>query len=346
MPAIKRFAAKNKARLSAGASLLFGLAATILLLFFVDLDQIVAQLRQADWRYLLAACAALTFGYLVYALRWHLLLAHRPGFSETFHASNLGNLLNMLLPLRPGEATRIVAITRSGAARTGEAASSIIIERLLENIVRIAAVCGALLFGLGLQFSGATLLGLILFLLASLLVLLWAVRRQETLVKRLPPLLGRFPYLSEAGARATLSELFAALQHMASPPSLATGLFTSVLAWALFFGYHYLVLLALDVSLTTEQMLLLTFGSLAMVPPSAPTLPGIFHAQIVIPFAALGFASSDLTAYSIVLFAFETLWIVAFGVLAMVSSGSLYSISLRTRRLIPAPAEAHSEIGD
>jgi hypothetical protein len=133
---------------------------------------------------------------------------------------------------------------------------------------------------------------------------------------------------------------------MASPPSLATGLFTSVLAWALFFGYHYLVLLALDVSLTTEQMLLLTFGSLAMVPPSAPTLPGIFHAQIVIPFAALGFASSDLTAYSIVLFAFETLWIVAFGVLAMASSGSLYSISLRTRRLIPAPAEAHSEIGD
>jgi hypothetical protein len=337
MPAIKRFAAENKARLSAGASLLFGLAATIVLLFFVDLDQIVAQLRQADWRYLLAACASLTIGYLVYALRWHLLLAHRPGFSETFHASNLGNLLNMLLPLRPGEATRIVAITRSGAARTGEAASSIIIERLLENIVRIAAVCGALLFGLGLEFSGATLLGLILFLLASLLVLLWAVRRQKTILKRLPPLLGRLPYLSEEGTRSTLSELFEALQHTASPRSLATGLFTSFLAWAFFFGYHYLVLLALDLSFTHEQMLLLTFGSLAMVPPSAPTLPGIFHAQIVIPFAALGLASSDLTAYSIVLFAFETLWIVAFGALALVRSGTVYGSLFTRKRLIPLP---------
>ena len=346
MYAIKKFAADHSTQLSASVSILFGLAATILLLFFVDLDQIVQQLHEADWRYLALACLLLTVGYLLYALRWHLLLKHRPAYGETFHASTLGNLLNMLLPMRPGEAARIYAINRTGTAGIGEVTSSIIIERLLENIVRIAALCGALLFGFGLKFSGATLLGLVLFMLASLLVLVWMTRRQESILARWPVLLGRLPYLSEDSLRHTLAELFTAMQHMASPRSLGIGLLTSFLTWSFFFGYHYLVLLALNLHLAPEQMMLLTFGSLAIVPPSAPTLPGIFHAQVVLPFAALGIAGSDLTAYAIVLYALETVWIVAFGAWALIRSGSPLGDLFKRSKLTPLPVEVNISSGD
>jgi hypothetical protein len=59
-------------------------------------------------------------------------------------------------------------------------------------------------------------------------------------------------------------------------------------------------------------------GALALSPPSAPTQPGIFHASIVVPLAAVGYDAGALTAYAVILHLLEMFWMIglaAFGLL-------------------------------
>jgi uncharacterized membrane protein YbhN (UPF0104 family) len=63
--------------------LLLALAVTLVIggifFWFVDLDQVIEQLRLADWRLLAAGVGALVVGYVLLAVRWRYLLGNRPG---------------------------------------------------------------------------------------------------------------------------------------------------------------------------------------------------------------------------------------------------------------------------
>ena len=93
-------------------------------------------------------------------------------------------------------------------------------------------------------------------------------------------------------------------------------------------------------------MLALSLGALMMIPPSSPALPGVFHAQIVLPFAALGISSSYLTAYAIVLHALEAGMILSLGVLALLFSGISMGDLLIRRSIAPAPVITRQYSGD
>jgi hypothetical protein len=331
----------GKARISIGFTLLLGIVITLLFFLFVDIEEVGSQLRQADPGYLGLATLLLLAGYVVYALRWQLLLHRIPSLLDTFHASNLGHLLNMLLPLRPGEPLRIVALNRSSGAGVGQLTSSVVIERMLETVLRLAAFGGMLVIGFGFTNSPGILAGLGVFLLVALLVIVGMVKQREKILKYLPPYLGRIPRLSQEQARRSLAELLDALVAMSSPRSLAFGLLTSTLAAGFFLGYHYFALLALDFPLTQSQLLALSLGVLLISPPSAPTLPGIYHAQFIV-FAALGISASYLAASAIVLHALQTVALVVLGSWAMYKTGSSLGHLIRRKVPVPVPVEVDS----
>ncbi len=339
--------ATGSTRLSLGFSLLFVVVIVLLSLYFIDFREVGLQLRQADTRYLALAGLMLLGGFAIYSLRWRNLLKRQTSIAETFHATNLGNLVNMILPMNPGDALRIWFVNSSSAIGVGQGTSSIVIERLFENIMRLLALSGMLVLGMG--FINSTLsvvIGLVIFLGVILTVLIWMIKNRQRVLQSWPRFLGRLPRLKQESVHQMLADLLDSLVAMSSPRQIAAATLSSFLAWGLFFGFHYFTLQALNISISQQQMLALSLGALMMIPPSSPALPGVFHAQIVLPFAALGISSSYLTAYAIVLHALEAGMILSLGVLALLFSGISMGDLFNHRSIAPAPVIARQYSGD
>lgn len=308
-----------------------GLAIVIILLFIflVDLQEVARQLRQANKGYLLAASIPLAVGLIAYAGRWWIVLAQKPTWRAVFHAGNIGHMVNCFIPLRAGEAARILAIGQSKAVSITEATSSVVVERLLEQLMRLLTIGLAIALGAGLEIE-SVLIGL-LFLLVSLALLIWFVNRRETVLTYWPPVLARLPRLTEKQAHHILQGLQDGLAVVAAPRQLAAALSWSLLTWLSFGLFHYLIFIALDLNLPASQALVISLAALALAPPSAPTQPGIYHASIVAPLVILGFNRDALTAYAIILHAIQLVWMSALGIWGLSQTG------LSFRELLPTP---------
>jgi hypothetical protein len=132
----------------------------------------------------------------------------------------------------------------------------------------------------------------------------------------------KLPRITEESARQSISDLLENLGAVSKPRQFVRILFLSLLSWFLFWCFFYVTFLALDTSLPPDQQLALSSAALALSPPSAPTQPGIFHASIVVPLAAIGFDIETLTAYAVLLHILEMFWVVGFAIWGLIATGS------------------------
>ncbi|MFZ1269309.1 MAG: lysylphosphatidylglycerol synthase domain-containing protein, partial [Anaerolineae bacterium] len=102
----------------------------IVILFprFVDMPAAARALQQADLRYGALASLAFIAGLAAYAQRWRVLLAGQPSLGAAFQAANVGHALNILLPLRAGEAARIALLGRTTGLPLAEITASVVVE--------------------------------------------------------------------------------------------------------------------------------------------------------------------------------------------------------------------------
>jgi uncharacterized protein (TIRG00374 family) len=302
------------------------MVAAIVLIFlffvvFVDLAAVAQQLTTSDPWGLLAASAFLVAGLLAYAVRWRYLLANQPALSHTFHAANVGHGVNILIPARLGEAARIGAMASGEAVSVAQATSSFVVERLFEQLMRFFALAAAIAFGAGLEISPAAATSGIALLALSMVGIFWLLRHREAALARAPIWLAKLPKLSEAGARSRLAEFLDTLAQISTLNRLAVALLWSLIPWLLFWGFFYTALIALSESFPAGDRMAVSLGALALSPPSAPTQPGLFHASVVAPLAVVGYSSTSLTAYAVILHLLEMLWMLGFGVLGLARTG-------------------------
>ena len=290
-------------------------------IWFVDFGAVVRVLGTADLTLLLLASLALVAGMLAYAWRWQVLLAYKPGLLHTFHASNLGHAGNILIPGRAGEPARIVMMGQEPSVSLTTATSSFVVERLFEQIMRLLALGGAVVYGVDLEVKAGAVVGGLAFLATAFGGIAWLVRHQETVLRHGPQLLARIPRLSEARARESLADLLANLAAVSEWRQLTAVSLSSLLAWACFWGFFYITLLALGEGFAPEQRLAVSLGALALSPPSAATQPGLFHASVVAPLTAVGFQSETLTAYAILLHILEMIWMIGLALWGFLQTG-------------------------
>lgn len=303
--------------------LTFIFIAVILAVFIalVDVRQVWASLRAANWLLVLGAALALLVGQAAYATRWRLLLADKPRWLATFHAANVGQAVNILTRL--GEPARIVVLGRARSAHIplAEITSSVIVERLFEQVMRLLALGGAVVFGAGLQPSPGTVGGAVAFVALAFGLMLWLIRHQTAVLEHGPRWLARLPRVQEENARRTLANLLNGLSAVASPRRLALALWWSLISWSAFWAFHVLALMALPTA-PREQWLSISLGALALAPPSAPTLPGLYHGSIVAPLSVVGFDGALLTSYAVILHALQMVLLIGLGVWGVNQSGA------------------------
>ncbi len=301
---------------------LIGIIALIIVMFalFVDLKAVARQLRTADLNLILFACLFFLVGLFTFAIRWRILLNNKPSLLKTFHASNMGHAGNIILPARAGEAIRIVVMGRNDSVSTTEATSSFLVERLFEQIMRLAALIGAVVYGVGIAISVESVVGGLIFILLAFGGIAWLVNHQEQVLAKGPGWLARLPRVSEERARESLVDFLSNLNAVSTPGRLAIVLFWSIVPWLCFWGFFYLTLLALNVGFAPGDRLAISLGAIALSPPSAPTQPGIFHASLVAPIAAVGYQAESLTAYAVVIHMIEMVGMIG---LALIGVGHL-----------------------
>ncbi|MFN2141360.1 MAG: lysylphosphatidylglycerol synthase transmembrane domain-containing protein [Candidatus Promineifilaceae bacterium] len=282
----------------------------VVFLLLVDMQEVLNELETADPVMLLLGSAAFIAGLAAFAARWRALLNYEPSFIFTFHASNMGQAGNILLPARAGEAIRILVMGTDEEVSLAEATASFVVERLFEQVMRLLAILAAVLVGVGLKTSLKALIGGVVFVIAGFAVVLWLVNHPDFTLQKGAWLLSKIPRVSEERARQATADLLQNLSNITHPRRFAVVFGWSLVSSSLFWLFFFLTLRALDTGLPLQEQIAVSLGALALSPPSAATQPGLFHASVVAPLAAVGFDAELVTAYAVLLHIIEMVWLI------------------------------------
>ena len=284
-----------------------------LFFWFVDLNQVIVRLRLADWRFLVASMIALVVSYILLAIRWRYLLGNQPGFIPSFHSVNISNLVNSLTPI-PEIALRVLITGQGSGMSVPGATSGILVERSLEQVMRVLAFLIAILTGYVLAINSSSILvnaGLIVGFLIMMALLL---RNAERFVSWIKSQLGRFPRLDQPRVENVLNDMQTGLKLAGGPKQLTIGWLMSFAIWGAFFIFAYLVLVGLNINLPVPQLLAISLVTLAVAPPSAPGTPGLYQATIVGALSLIaGFDLALMTTYAIMIHILQVLPLLILG---------------------------------
>lgn len=315
-------------RLYSGRFLQIALVALVIIaagLFatFIDFQKVWLEIRAANYWYLAAASVALLLCLTTYAVRWRVLLDKKPDFLTTFHTANVGHGVNTVIPMRAGEVTRIMIMggnVESGVTLT-EAASSYVVERMFEQVMRIVALGAAVMLGAGGLLTERAVVAVLAPLGIAFVALLWLYSNQNKVLARWPQVIAKLPYITEGMAYHSLAGFFYNLNAVSSPRRLVTVFVLTGITWFWGAAYHVLVLASIGHMIPLDSWLPVALAALAFSPPTATTQPIIFQSIIVAPLTLAGYDQSDMFTYAILLNASQMVWMLLLGLWGLTRVG-------------------------
>lgn len=250
---------------------------------FADLGTALAGARLGR---LLPAALFLAASFGARAWRWDLLMGS-PSFATTFHAMNIGYLLNIVLPLRLGEVGRAVVIAARTPIPVARAFSSVVVERLLDlgGVVALFGLVAAVVpvppaFASAAAGAGA----FALLVLAATGLMLWQSARAELLLGALLQRVTRHPepWLQR------FRDLCGGFRAVGSARRVLLVLALTVVIWATAIAFSALLLGAFLAPRIDQASLVVVTANLGGALPSAPgglgIVQGFATSALVLPF--------------------------------------------------------------
>jgi glycosyltransferase 2 family protein len=262
----------------------------------VDPQAFLRSFEASDWWYLLPSGAALAAAVAIRCLRWWLLFAagRRPPLRAVGRAFLIGHLFNSLLPARPGELARALALKREAQTPVAEALATTAAERVYDVLVLVAFLLCAAPF---LPESSHVRTATIAFGAVTAVALAAAVAlgRSGT---RLERAVSRVPGLSLETARRVGSGLVSLRERRLAAVALvltaASWLLLALSAWALLSAFHLRLGLG-------GAALIVAAANLALLIPASPGGVGVFEAATVGVLAGFSVNRSESLSYAVAL---------------------------------------------
>ena len=109
-------------------------------------DEVWDALQEANIWWVVPSFAVLAVAVAIRALRWQLLFRRetRPPYGATAASTIVGLAVNSLLPLRAGEAARVIALNRAAGTSPVESAATVALERILDVFCLLLLLLAAL----------------------------------------------------------------------------------------------------------------------------------------------------------------------------------------------------------
>lgn len=266
-----------------GVEVIVTAVALTLLFRGLHLGETAAAFRHANYWLLAPAVGFLLLDLQLRAVRWRLLLLPQRGMrhANLFGATNVGYLVNDVLPFRVGEVARVFLIDQLEGTGKVRSAGSVVVERGIDVIAMILLVVSLFPFinepawtrGPALFIGGAVVVGFLL------LIALSHVNETErafwkTWLRGVP----------RAGERLedAANTLLAALRPLRSLVTLGAITGLTLLIWISGTMSFLMVMMAfrLDVGYPAAA-LVVAATTLGMIVPSSPGYVGVFHAIAV-----------------------------------------------------------------
>ena len=299
----------------------------------VQFGALSSAVRNLDWTWLIAACAALTAGYIARIHRWWWMLRLcNPAIQWRACVWPLlcGFAVNNVVPFRAGDALRVVGFQNSLQTPAMAILGSLVVERLLDVTILLAFFLVGMV---DLRGTGVNLIYLrTAVLVASVGAIIWLVlllvgRQAEAFLTRLcrGRLLGKWR-LGPAVERS-IQQLFKALSIVRLPGAAARLLLISSVVWICEGGVFAAVAASAHFAgRMFGPWFALAAGSLATMIPSSPGYVGTFDFFTSSGFSAYGMARTDAVAAALIVHA--VLWLPLTGI----GLGYLALASVRSRR--------------
>jgi glycosyltransferase 2 family protein len=299
-----------------------GLALTALFTYLALRDAHLGEVKDAflesEKAWLVPAFVVLAAAVFVRAVRWWSLYApeRRPPLGAVTSALLLGYFFNNVLPLRAGEAARIVALNRSAGTSRVESAAIVVLERAYDLVTLLVLLFVILPWLPDVEWLRAAAVLLVVLLVAvvvaSTVLARFGTRPFELVLRPLARVVGA--ERAEWGA-LNLGQGLAGLRR--SRIALGAAFWTA-LSWVLVGLSAWLVLLGFDLGLSPLAGLFVVITTnLALVLPSSPAAIGVFEAATLLALGAYGVARSDALSYALVLHALNFLPFIVAGVVIL-----------------------------
>ena len=180
-----------------------------LMAWLVDWRLVWQQLQSARPAPLVGAWLALLLGQLFFIQRWRSLVGGQVAYRKVFDAANIGQLMNLFIPLRPGEPARIYVLHRSAGISLAQVTSSVLVERWFEQLLRLMTLAGAVAFGAQLRITPKSIFWLIALLVSMLVIAIWLFGHQDQAVIYGVRWLNRLPWVNQAQSSENRVEFIA-----------------------------------------------------------------------------------------------------------------------------------------
>jgi glycosyltransferase 2 family protein len=309
------------------AAFWIGLVISAAFAFFVvrdvDWGSTLSALRHCNYAWLAPALGAIAISVAVRAERWRVLFRpeQRPPYGPVMKATLVGLLFNIILPLRAGEAARIVALKSYAGTSRAESTTTVVVERLYDVL--------SLLF---LLFASVAWLPQVSWLLAASIVALVAAAGAITLVvvarllARDRGIAGRrvlrLPLLDDETVRRLTVNALHGLAALRRPRQAVLALAWTLVSWfVLALAFWFLMIgFRLHLSLLAGLLVAIATG-LSFIVPAAPGAVGVFEAAGLAVTNAYGVPHSQALAYVLVLHAVNVFPFVIAGLTVLALGG-------------------------
>jgi uncharacterized protein (TIRG00374 family) len=255
-------------------------------------DEVWRSLRESNVLWLLPALALLALATFARAVRWWSLFGHetRPPLGPVVAATLIGLALNNLLPLRAGEAARILALGRRTGTSRVETLATAALERALDVFCLLLLLFAALPWLPDVAWLRPAAVLALVIALGLLALAIVGERPFHALARRSERLEHAWHSVSRG------------LVGLRNPRIAFAGFAWTTVSWLLVALSFWLVTLAFDLELpVVSGLLILSAVGLSLILPAAPASLGVFEAATVLALAAYDVPSSEALSYAFVL---------------------------------------------
>jgi uncharacterized protein (TIRG00374 family) len=291
--------------LLAVAGLAVTAACMVLALRGVALDDARDALAASDLRWLMPASVVLGVALWLRIVRWWVLFdaSSRPPLRVVGYAAFVGYFFNNVLPVRAGEAARVIAL--HGKARTPyeEAIGTVVIERIFDLLALLLLLFASYPLLPAISWlKAAALLGIVLVTAFVVLVAVLAHYDERPLRWLLSPL-RRLP---GAGASERVERVVVnatrGLVALREPRVALRGMGLTLASWVVLAFSFWILMAAFDLDVpVVAGMLVVVAINLSLVLPSSPAALGVFEAAAIVALRAFDVPRAEALSYALVL---------------------------------------------
>jgi uncharacterized protein (TIRG00374 family) len=271
----------------------------------VALDDARRALASSDLRWLAPTGVGLAVALWLRVVRWWALFdaSSRPPLRAVGHAAFVGYFFNNILPVRAGEAARVIALYGKARTPRAETIGTVVIERVFDLLALLVLLfaCYPLLPEIS-WLKAAALLGIVL--VAGLVVLVvMLVRYDERAVRWLLSPLRRLPGTGASErVEHAIGNATRGLVALREPRVALRGFALTLASWVVL-GFSFWILThAFDLHLpVVAGMLVVVAINLSLVLPSSPAALGVFEAATVVALRAFDVPRAEALSYALVL---------------------------------------------